>query len=248
MILDWARNHPKLATPVPAAEQTVQAVRGATVTSGPVIALSDSGRVSINPGGGMTVTASGFAPGSPVEFFLESSPEPVALGYADTKGQAAQGFVLREDFPIGSHHLVARGLDPDGQPREVRRATTVEQKLPWWWLPAIAAAVAGLAGALVLGLVARHRRRNPNRVRAGHGSDRRPRRGRRAQPHPNPSPDRPRKRPRSTCRKTHLPSSCLHLAVRPHRRWRPRSGRTGARSGPHPPSRGSAGRFPSSRR
>lgn len=98
----------------------------------------------------ITLQLPGFAPGSPVSFHIESRPESLAVAHADASGMATRGVIIREEMPLGTHELVATGIDPQGQPHEVRRGTTAVRGLRWWWWwwPAAGSA----AGLLLAGI------------------------------------------------------------------------------------------------
>jgi lysophospholipase L1-like esterase len=72
---------------------------------------------------------SGFSPGAQVSLWLESSPRLLGAAVADEHGQVHADLVVPADVPTGPHHLIARGVGPDGlvtisQAVMVRRAGT----------------------------------------------------------------------------------------------------------------------------
>jgi hypothetical protein len=90
----------------------------APAASTPAIALtllsSDSPVTAAIPGARLMVVGSGFVPGSSVELFVYSDPEPLGTTTADADGGIAASIVIPADLELGAHALVARGFSSDG--------------------------------------------------------------------------------------------------------------------------------------
>ena len=56
---------------------------------------------------------SGFVPGSTVELFVYSDPEPLGTTTADADGAISVGVVIPADLELGAHTIVARGFSLD---------------------------------------------------------------------------------------------------------------------------------------
>jgi uncharacterized repeat protein (TIGR02543 family) len=65
------------------------------------------------PGARITVQGSGFVPGSTVELFVYSDPEPLGTTTADADGVISVGVVIPADLELGAHTIVARGFSLD---------------------------------------------------------------------------------------------------------------------------------------
>lgn len=72
--------------------------------------------VNPSPGQTITVTATGFEPGSPVTFTLFSAPIDLGTVNADASGVASASYALPSNFPLGAHTVQAAGTAPDGSP------------------------------------------------------------------------------------------------------------------------------------
>ncbi len=71
-------------------------------------------------GDGVSVTASGagLLPGSRAELWVFSTPRLLATGTADAEGAVTISSYLPADLPEGSHTVLLKGTDADGQPVE----------------------------------------------------------------------------------------------------------------------------------
>jgi hypothetical protein len=67
------------------------------------------------PGARITVQGSGFVPGSTVELFVYSAPEPLGTTTADADGAISVGVVIPADLELGAHTIVARGFSADAR-------------------------------------------------------------------------------------------------------------------------------------
>ena len=98
-----------LAFASPAGAQYDPGVEGITVTNG-----DGSSGASCNPGGPMTASAQGFAPGTEVTFTFES--DPVVLGTATAGDDTAAS--IQSTWPAnaadGTHTVTASGTDGTG--------------------------------------------------------------------------------------------------------------------------------------
>lgn len=178
-ILTWATRHDDLAVGAPAAGDDAGPVANRQVAKEPTatVDLAATGATALAPGGTYRVTASGFAPGTPVTVALESSPEQLTTVRADEKGRVGTSVWIRSDAMLGDHHLVTSGIDPEGEPRLLRRPVTIERSTPLWWQAGAAATAAIALASIACGTVWWRRRRR----------ERRPNRGRSRRPSPQPA-------------------------------------------------------------
>jgi hypothetical protein len=72
----------------------------------------------------MSAQVHGFGPGTPVDFELHSTPIALGTRIADASGVAVIEFTVPASF-TGRHHVVASGVDADGNPRTVSLAFEV---------------------------------------------------------------------------------------------------------------------------
>jgi len=79
----------------------------------------------MSPGATLEIEASGFEPLSLVQFYLESTPVLIGEAFADANGMVKASIVVPEDFPLGSHTLVAVGVDQGGTERRVERPVVI---------------------------------------------------------------------------------------------------------------------------
>ena len=164
VFLDWASVNPDMTPPDPDPAAPPQRTRPVQMKLAASVPLDGTDSIQLQAGSAYRLEASGYAPGTRVDFHIESSPEPLGFTYADEDGVARRAVILREDFPLGNHHLVSTGLDPEGEAREVRRGTSVQSAAPWWvWPATIAAIVLALAGVIATAIAALQRRRDSNR-------------------------------------------------------------------------------------
>ncbi len=74
----------------------------------PTIVVDDT---SVQQGGLVTVTGTGFAPGAELTIWLESEPLLVGAVTADAQGGFTLTFAVPAGFPVGEHHVVVRAGD-----------------------------------------------------------------------------------------------------------------------------------------
>lgn len=77
------------------------------------------------PGGKLTITGTGFKPGSKVSFTLHSTPVLLGTATADAKGVATLAVTLPADVAAGAHSIVVDGVGVDGKPRQLSIALTI---------------------------------------------------------------------------------------------------------------------------
>ena len=96
----------------------------APTASGPL--TTDHGAVSdLTTGQQITVTGSGFLPGSTVQLIIYSTPTPLGTVVADSTGSFSALVTVPTSLAAGSHSLVASGVDANGAPRYLRMDVTV---------------------------------------------------------------------------------------------------------------------------
>jgi hypothetical protein len=91
----------------------------ATVTPSGVVGGSSNLHASDSsptPGGAITLTATGFQPGSSVDFYLHSAPVYLGSAVANGSGVATLHTTLSSGIVAGSHTLTAQGLSTGGVP------------------------------------------------------------------------------------------------------------------------------------
>ncbi len=77
------------------------------------------------PGAQLTLTGTGFAPGSAVTFVVYSTPQVLGTGTADPSGAAVLAVTLPTDLEPGRHTLVAYGTAAGGGPRALTAGFTL---------------------------------------------------------------------------------------------------------------------------
>jgi uncharacterized repeat protein (TIGR02543 family) len=96
----------ELAMPSDAPTESTPAIVLALLSGGsPITAAIPDARI--------TVVGSGFVPGSSVELFVYSDPEPLGTTTADATGAISAGVTIPADLDLGHHTIVARGLSAD---------------------------------------------------------------------------------------------------------------------------------------
>jgi hexosaminidase len=99
------------------AGRSVVSSDGHTAINGPVSITTSL--ITVVPGEGVTLTGSGWLPGSTVMIVLYSTPVVLGTAEVDSNGNFRTTVTIPEDLSLGEHHLVISGLDPDGLPRQV---------------------------------------------------------------------------------------------------------------------------------
>ena len=115
------------------------------------------------------VSAEGFAPNSQVLLTVQSIPYAIGTAKTDDGGHLNTVVTVPPYVPVGAHHLVLDGLDPDLNRLELRVPLTVgAQPPPWHDAVPIATAALALLGslALVAGLLIRRSTRQGPRAKA----------------------------------------------------------------------------------
>lgn len=77
------------------------------------------------PGGTITVYVNGFGPGTTVTITLESDPVVLATVAAGSDGVVNTTVTIPADTPLGSHTIVVRGVDRDGNAKVVSFPITI---------------------------------------------------------------------------------------------------------------------------
>lgn len=132
---------------------------------------SDVNLGQIAPGSIATVQAgtiyplqgSGFAPGTPVEIRVESSPQVLAVATADGDGNINTTVAVPHELPVGEHTLFISGYASDFEPATTSHRVRVSEAGP----PILGFVIPGFAAMLWLGAgVSRLRYRRKQRSRA----------------------------------------------------------------------------------
>ncbi|MEO8220823.1 MAG: metallophosphoesterase, partial [Specibacter sp.] len=77
------------------------------------------------PGGQLTVTGTGFKPGSKASFTLHSTPVLLGTATADARGVVTLQVTLPVDVAPGEHSIVIDGVGVDGKSRQVSASLTI---------------------------------------------------------------------------------------------------------------------------
>ncbi|MCX7619480.1 MAG: LPXTG cell wall anchor domain-containing protein [Acidimicrobiales bacterium] len=83
-----------------------------TTLAGPSITLD---KTTVPQGGQVTVTSTGWMPGTSVQVTLNSDPLDVGTAIADQVGTIVHTFTVPVDFLVGAHSVTLTGLDLAGQ-------------------------------------------------------------------------------------------------------------------------------------
>ncbi|MBM3718684.1 MAG: hypothetical protein FJW53_06900 [Actinobacteria bacterium] len=139
---------------------TVKAVIGSQSTDGVRTPLSADGAVALEPGGTLTVRMEGLEPNSEVEALLYSDPVRLGTGRVNDSGRVDHSFTVPEGVDAGSHRLVVRLTDADGNPVDLAVGVVNPESGGGVGLATIVIVVLGLgiASALFLPAVFRRRR------------------------------------------------------------------------------------------
>jgi hypothetical protein len=126
-----------------------------------VLAAGSSGTVA--PGKKVTVTGTGYAPGSSVSVVIYSAPQVLTTVVADASGNFTVEVTVPADLAAGSHTLVASGVDANGVLRYVTLPVTVTSagsaQLAYTGADVLVPALGGLAAVVVgAGLIVVRRR------------------------------------------------------------------------------------------
>lgn len=108
------------------------------------------------PGGSVTISGSGFAPGSEVTITIESTPQTLTTVFADADGSFSATVQIPTDLSLGPHTLQATGVTPDGATlvlsSELTLAAPGSEEAEGLPIAVVVIAVA-LAGVVLLGAV-----------------------------------------------------------------------------------------------
>jgi hypothetical protein len=84
--------------------------------------LSRTGGSGCSAGGDAVFSVTGALPGSDVTFIFQSDPVVLGVATADDSGAATLDTAWPNNASEGEHHVVAQGVDGDGNPFEVTLA------------------------------------------------------------------------------------------------------------------------------
>jgi hypothetical protein len=103
------------------ATTTVSAAATTTTTTAAPASTGTAGLSSSSaaPGGTLTVTGDGFAPGSTGQIFVFSTPVKIGEGVANAAGRITVVVQLPADLVPGAHTIQLQGIDPQGRARVV---------------------------------------------------------------------------------------------------------------------------------
>lgn len=121
------------------------------LTSGSSTSVSSGSTALAIPAATMSVTTTGFAPGSNVSFVLYSSPTTLGTFTADDAGSIDVSLRIPEFVPVGDHTLTVQGFDEDGTFVTQTLAVRVIAPLPDFVMYVALGAI--LATLLALGLL-----------------------------------------------------------------------------------------------
>ena len=107
-----------------ASSGTIPAVTAPTSVPTGSGTVGTGGSTTLAAGTQVTLTGSGYLPGSTVELFVYSTPRSLGSVVA-VDGSFTWTGALPADLVDGQHHVVAAGVDPDGNPRYLVTAVTV---------------------------------------------------------------------------------------------------------------------------
>ncbi|WP_448614682.1 fibronectin type III domain-containing protein [Modestobacter sp. URMC 112] len=117
-------------------------VAPATVPAASAPLVTTDADKAVKVGEQVTVSGSGYLPGSEVDIVMYSTPQVLTTVVADADGAFTATVTVPTGLADGTHHLVAAGVDEDGNPRNLVLEVTVSGGV---------AAVSGPAGAATLG-------------------------------------------------------------------------------------------------
>jgi hypothetical protein len=87
---------------------------------------------SVPRGSGLVLKMSGFDPFSQVRLELHSNPVYLMTVRADGAGIVEARITLPMEADLGKHHVVAIGLDPDGQERVAKLPISIVEPVAGW--------------------------------------------------------------------------------------------------------------------
>jgi titin len=130
-----------------------------------VLAAGSSGTIA--PGKTVTVSGTGYAPGSSVSVVIYSTPQVLTTIVADAAGNFTVEVTVPAGLAAGSHTLVASGVDANGVLRYVTLPVTVTAagtaQLAYTGADVVLPAIGGLVAVVVGGgLIVASRRRSAN--------------------------------------------------------------------------------------
>lgn len=155
---NWSRaTTPRATTPRRDGEEVDVAPQGFLGNTWSVMTRTALGPVA-EPGASLSVSGSGFAPGSQAVVWLESYPTPIGAVQVDERGRVSAEVRLPKGTPPGSHHLVTVGTDADGNVRTTSRGIRV---VPVLTVEALLGLILGI-GLVLFGWRRRRKRHLPS--------------------------------------------------------------------------------------
>jgi len=119
---------------------SVEVIKAPVITIPPQLPKSDGVLVVSGepvPGGTVTVSGTGFKPGSPVAVGIYSNGKALTTTVANGSGEASTAVVIPTDY-LGQHTLAMVGADPKDAVRTLTAPITIAEPAtgtPWWvWL------------------------------------------------------------------------------------------------------------------
>lgn len=85
-----------------------------TKANGELIALDSDGNLRIETGDKVSLESEGYAADSTVDVWLFSTPKKIGTIKADASGKSSGSFTVDSSLEAGSHRLVLKGVNPDG--------------------------------------------------------------------------------------------------------------------------------------
>jgi len=167
-IVEWSTSVTRVA---PSDERKLR-LRGSDIpifstiasTVGPLLSVNASvdfdspGSSTVQQGGQIAFTASGYEPGDVVTVQLHSTPITLTSVTADENGIVTGSTAVPDFADVGSHHLVLMGMSEDGEYLEQSVPVSVIPPLPGWLLPLIGLSIMLALAAAMLFMVAGRRK------------------------------------------------------------------------------------------
>lgn len=118
-------------TPAWITSDTVPFLAAPPTSNGDLTPATGTATSGVQPGSTMTLSGSGYAPGSTVTVLIYSSPQVLTTVVADSSGKFTVTVTVPAGLEAGNHTLVASGLDPSGVVRYVTLPVTVAGSLAY---------------------------------------------------------------------------------------------------------------------
>ena len=111
----------------------------ATEPDGSPLRVDSQGRLVVLSSGVVTVSGTGFKPGSTVDVWIFSEPHFLGTAPVDANGEFTARFPLPDELPAGNHTIQLNGVSPDDEVRTLSTGIVVYDPIPG----AVALAVTG---------------------------------------------------------------------------------------------------------